>query len=68
MERMEKYQHKEASRHRGIAVTYKPHKEEFPGKECLGQHRCPRLSECPDIHGALPTQEKTDLLFVNVLS
>lgn len=53
---MEKYQHKEASRRSGIAVTYKPHKEEFPGEECLGQHRRPRPSEYQDIHGALPAQ------------
>lgn len=68
MERMKKYQHKEASRRSGTAVTYTLHKEEFPGEKCVDQHRCPRLSERRDIHGALPTREKTASLFVNVLS
>ena len=67
MDRMENYQHKEASRCNGTAVTYKLHKEEFPSEECLGQRLCPRLSKCRDIHGDLQCKGKTALHFVDAL-
>lgn len=59
----ENYRHKEASGCNGIPVTYKPHTEEFPNEECLGQHRCPRISVFLGIHGDLPTQSRDELTF-----
>lgn len=67
MDKMEKYQHKEASRCNGTAVTYKLHKGEFPGEECLGQRLRPRISKCRDIHGALPTQRKDSFTFLLII-
>lgn len=57
------YQRKEASGCNGTAGTCKPHTEEFPDEECLGQRLCPRISVFLDTRGDLPIQRGGEFVF-----